>query len=560
MTTIPPTGRRLTGVVNVSSAVTALTALALLGGTMSTAVAQPTPSVTALAGVSTAAAASSAVIGSASLSVTGTNVAREVNALVVYQSPVTRTTTNMWGVEVTVVNGKVSAVNDRERARNATGTTVPAAGYVLSGHGTAADWLRTHAKVGATVSGVVPTTPVPTTPVPTLAPPTGSAVIGSASLAVAGSNVARDLNALVVYQSPLKVTTTNMWGVEASVVNGKVSAVNDREPTRSTAGTTVPTGGYLLSGHGTAAQWLRTHAKVGATVSNGPSTPVPTTPVPTTPVPTTPVPTTPAPTTPPPVGSTAPMALPVKVEALYHMMWSNSGSPQLRNTPAQVNVVNLAFLQGGGTPSMVGWGSQSEASFVADAKVLRARGVRMVISAGGAGGALNISNREAFVQGVMNLNAKLPLDGLDWDIEGAAMGSSDVVWISKRLKELRGNNFAITMAPNGSNIDQYRAIAVELNRQGALDMIGQQFYDAVVSKEAANGRVAQLVAAGIPQSKIAVGMMVGDANTYWTVEECMQAYQFIKGNYPGIRGGYLWEAGRAGTADWANRMSGMLKS
>ena len=39
------------------------------------------------------------------------------------------------------------------------------------------------------------------------------------------------------------------------------------------------------------------------------------------------------------------MALPVKVQALYHMMWSNSGSPQLRNTPTQVNVVNLAFLK-----------------------------------------------------------------------------------------------------------------------------------------------------------------------------------------------------------------------
>ena len=498
-------------------------------------------------------------MSSASLSVTGTNVARGVNALIVYTAPVTRTTTNMWGVEVTVVNGKVSAVTDRERARNETGTTVPAGGYVLSGHGTAADWLRTHAKVGATVSGVVPTAPVPTTPAPTLAPPTGSAVIGSASLTVAGTNVSRELNNLIVYKAPVSVTTTNMWGVEASVVNGKVSAVNDREPTRSTAGTTVPAGGYLLSGHGTAAQWLRTHAKVGATVSNGPSAPAPTTPAPTTPAPTTPVPTTPAPTTPAPVGSTAPMALPTKVQALYHMMWSNSGSPQLRNTPAQVNVVNLAFLQGGGTPSIVGWGSQSEASFVADAKVLRNRGVRMVISVGGAGGALNISNREAFVQGVMNLNAKLPLDGLDWDIEGAAMGSSDVVWISKRLKELRGNNFAITLAPNGSNIDQYRAIAVQLHKQGALDMIGQQFYDAVVSKEAAKGRIAQLVNAGIPQSKIGIGMMVGSTATYWTVAECVAAVRFIKASYPGLRGGYLWEAGRPGTADWANKMSGLLK-
>ncbi|MFP4897495.1 glycosyl hydrolase family 18 protein, partial [Paraburkholderia sp. EG304] len=149
------------------------------------------------------------------------------------------------------------------------------------------------------------------------------------------------------------------------------------------------------------------------------------------------------------------MGLPAKVQSLYHMMWSNSGSPQLRNLPSQVNVVNLSFLQGD-EPRLVGWGSQSEASFLADAKELRARGVRIVASIGGAGGHVNVANREAFVRGVMNVNAKLPLDGIDWDIEGSTpMAASDVVWISKRLKELRGDKFAITLAPNGSNIDQY---------------------------------------------------------------------------------------------------------
>jgi hypothetical protein len=252
------------------------------------------------------------------------------------------------------------------------------------------------------------------------------------------------------------------------------------------------------------------------------------------------------------------MALPSKVLAIYHMMWSNSGSPQLHNLPAQTNVVNLAFMQGD-PPSLVGWGSQNQASFVADAKALRKRGVRIVASVGGGGGYVNIASRERFVAGVMALNAQLPLDGLDWDLEGTAMGAADVVWISKRLKQLRGNNFAITLAPNGSNIDQYRAIAVQLQRANALDMIGQQFYDAVVSKEAARSRIAQLVRAGIPQGKIGIGMMVGSTANYWTVAECVAAVRFIEASYPGLRGGYLWEAGRAGTADWANQMSGLLK-
>ena len=375
---------------------------------------------------------------------------------------------------------------------------------------------------------------------------TGSrAVLGSSSFPVAGRNVHRKHGRLVVYKAPRARTPRTTYGVDAVVVRGKVTALKGHQPGARRRHVQVPQHGFVLSGSGAAATWLRQQARVGTSASLRRST--------------APKPGKPAPKTSAPAGSRAPMALPSKVQALYHMMWSNSGSPQLRNTPSQINVVNLAFLQGS-TPTLVGWGSQSESSFLADARALRARGVRIYASVGGAHGNVNIANREAFVQGVMRLNEKLPLDGLDWDIEGGtAMAPSDVVWISKRLKQLRGRNFGITLAPNGSNIDHYRAIAVQLHRAGALDMIGQQFYDAVVSKEAAKGRVAQLVGAGIPQSKIGIGMMVGSTNNYWTVDECIQAVRFIKSSYPGIRGGYLWEAGRAGTSDWANRLRPHLR-
>ncbi len=529
-------------------------------------------------------------VGSSSRKLTGVNVERTTNALVAYRTPLAATPTNAWGMEVGVSDGRIVSLNDRQRTSSATGTAVPAGGYVLSAHGTTADWLRAYAKVGTVVTAggravpnapaptaPAPTTPAPTTPAPTTPAPTTPAVsplvagvavaVGSASRSLTGVNIDRAVNAFVAYRSPLTVTPTNEWGLEVAVVGDRVTALNDRQVNGGVA-TPVPAGGYVLSAHGEAGDWLRGVARVGTVVTVGagtpatpaPTAPAPTTPAPTNPAPTAPTPTTPAPTTPAPAATSAPQGLPAKVQALYHMMWSNSGSPLLRNTPSQVNVVNLSFLQGD-KPRMVGWGSQSEASFIADAAALRARGVRIVASVGGAGGHVNLANRETFVQGVMELNAKVPLDGLDWDIEGSTpMAASDVVWISKRLKELRGDKFAITLAPNGSNIDQYRAIAVQLQANGALDMIGQQFYDAVVSKEAAKGRIAQLVAAGIPQSKIAVGMMVGSADVYWTVEECLTVVQFIKATYPGIRGGYLWEAGRAGTADWSTRLSSLLRS
>ncbi len=254
----------------------------------------------------------------------------------------------------------------------------------------------------------------------------------------------------------------------------------------------------------------------------------------------------------------APRALPARVVALYYMMWSNSGSPRLRRIPRGVNVVNLAFMQGD-PPAIVDWGAQGRASFVADARVLRARGVRVVASVGGSGGQVNVHNRRRFIAGVMALNAKTPLDGLDWDLEGTAMNAADIVYISRRLKQLRGRGFSITMAPNGSNIDHYRSVAVRLQRAGALSMIGQQFYDAVVSKEAARGRVAELVRAGIAQRRIAIGMMVGSASHYWTVTESATAVRHIKRSFPHVRGGYLWESGRPGTASWVRRVGALLR-
>ncbi|MEZ4226948.1 MAG: glycosyl hydrolase family 18 protein [Polyangiaceae bacterium] len=259
----------------------------------------------------------------------------------------------------------------------------------------------------------------------------------------------------------------------------------------------------------------------------------------------------------PPQDPNAPLPYPNKAVAIYHMMWSNSGSPQLSALPANANVVNLAFAQGD-PPQLVGWASQSKQSFVADAEAPRKKGVNIVISIGGAGGNVNVSHRQAFVDGIMAINSEVTLDGLDWDLEGPALVKDDVVWISKELKAKRGQNFSITMAPNGSNVDEYIPVAVALHQAGALDMIGQQFYDAVVSYGAALGRVNQMANAGIPDDRIGIGMMVGSADTYWTVSECKEAVNFIKGPHAGVRGGYLWEHGRSGTQEWADQVGALL--
>lgn len=504
-------------------------------------------------------AADTVRVGSASYRISGVDVERAADAFVVYTSAAgAATPTNVWGAEAVVINGVVTSFVDRQVTK-AGPTPIPSNGVVLSGHGAARDWLRLHARVGAPVS-----LPSRLTPVQAVS----SVLVGSSSRQLNGTDVARGIDQLIRYtRAAGTVTPTNIYGTEAVVVNGVVTSVVNRQ--RTGAGPTpIPSDGIVLSGHGTSADWLVANARIGSpVVLAGAPAPAPVTSTPTV---TAPAPVTspsPAPvTSPPPVTApapttgttgTAPMAYPTKAVAVYHMMWSNSASPRLAATPANVNVVNLAFAQGT-TPTLPGWGSQTEAEFVADAKALRARGVRIVLSVGGAGGAMEIANRSAFVAGVMAINAKVPLDGLDWDLEGPAMASSDVVAISAQLKELRGQAFAITMAPNGSNIREYLPIAQQLHAQGLLDMIGQQFYDAVVPASSARWAVGRMVSAGIPENKISIGMMVGSQDTYWTIEECLEAVRYITAAYPGVRSGYLWEAGRPGTADWADRVGGLL--
>ena len=44
-------------------------------------------------------------------------------------------------------------------------------------------------------------------------------------------------------------------------------------------------------------------------------------------------------------------------------------------------------------------------------------------------------------------------------------------------------------------------------------------------------------------------MMVADGPNHWTVPKSEAMTDALKGDFPGLRGGYLWEAGRAGTSD-----------
>ena len=151
------------------------------------------------------------------------------------------------------------------------------------------------------------------------------------------------------------------------------------------------------------------------------------------------------------------------------------------------------------------------------------------------------------------------IDGLDWDIEiGGSFPTADAIWISSQLKATYGADFAITMAPNGTNKAAYRSAAAQMHTAGCLDWIGQQYYDAAVSLSEAKGNIAEYIAAGIPASKMGVGMAVGPTYSgagYWTQQQCIDYMTDIRSTY-GIRRCYLWseEANLGSAATWVNNM------
>lgn len=292
---LPRPLRHQSRLAQVSSTVALLVSSTLLASTLTTAPASAAPAAPA-SSVATAAAsaarAATLTIGGATRSVAGTNVARKVGKLVVYSAPRSTTYKTKRGVDVVVKDGKVVSVK-RHHGRRAGRSAVPAGGFVVSGLGSSAAWLRAHAKPGAAVTSTPATGGqvgtggrVVATATPTVGAPV---VVGNGTWKLSGINVPRGVDQVVVYTAPVTVTTTNMWGVEVTVVGGKITSIVDRQVKQVASGTRVPTGGYVLSAHGSAGDWLRARAKVGGTVGYQVTVPDVVTPTPTpTPTPTTP--------------------------------------------------------------------------------------------------------------------------------------------------------------------------------------------------------------------------------------------------------------------------------
>lgn len=166
------------------------------------------------------------------------NSTREADFLVIYTGGDT-TGTNQWGYEVSVdSHGIVTKAGGNNSA-------IPKGGFVVSAHGEAKTWLTQYGKKGyyCVYNDLINTVSFSSEPIDRSY---------SKDLSFNGVNIFRQQDAIVIFtEKQGKTTGSNEWGYEVSVdKNGRVISLGGNN-------STIPTGGFVLSGHGNSATILK---------------------------------------------------------------------------------------------------------------------------------------------------------------------------------------------------------------------------------------------------------------------------------------------------------------
>ncbi|MBR0232117.1 MAG: family 10 glycosylhydrolase [Clostridia bacterium] len=185
--------------------------------------------------------------GDVRLAVSGFNVTRAADSVVIYTNSGSSTNTNKWGFEVCVDSDGIII------SAGGNNSTVPLGGFVISAHGKAISPLREAAKVGFHARYFEK--PAAVVISESYIPP-----FFSTEYSFNGVNRIRLENQIIVYTGK-SFTGTNQWGYEVCVdASGFVISLGGNN-------SAIPEGGFVVSGHGEGAALLRNCMAVGQRVS-----------------------------------------------------------------------------------------------------------------------------------------------------------------------------------------------------------------------------------------------------------------------------------------------------
>lgn len=246
--------------------------------------------------------------------------------------------------------------------------------------------------------------------------------------------------------------------------------------------------------------------------------------------------------------------------------WTYWGSPiRLTEIPDTYNTVFLFHATPvGGAPGATGavrWrmpgdGRDSAESFVADLAVFRATRTA-ILTVGGSRASLDLSTREraqVLLDSIRRIHHELGgFDGLDWNTyEGEQLPDTEqMIWVSRQLKDLYGQDFAITSPPT-----PWRAADVQACRAmveaGVLDLVCPQYYDGPRLAEASYiiDSVDDWVRAMGDPGRVGVGFGVAHADDFSTIDTARGAWCSLSGRHPGLRGVYNWNLATDERGGW----------
>lgn len=181
------------------------------------------------------------------------NRVRGEDDLIVYTSAFGESTaTNEWGSEA-VVGADNVIVSVTTGVGNA---KIPEGGFVVSGHGTMGAWVKNNMKAGQYCYFDERGMTILVTDTPTMY----GGMFFTVTRPITSFNSTRYEGDLVIYTGS-GTTGTNEWGYEAAVdKNGRIISAGGNN-------TTIPSGGFVISGHSDSAEWITKTAKVGMKAS-----------------------------------------------------------------------------------------------------------------------------------------------------------------------------------------------------------------------------------------------------------------------------------------------------
>jgi len=270
--------------------------------------------------------------------------------------------------------------------------------------------------------------------------------------------------------------------------------------------------------------------------------------------------------------------LPVNPVALYWVHWAPF--KRLVNFPTTYNIIFLFHAYpaggepvGGSTGAVVLRKPEGVIgdNYNADIATCRARGQKIVISCGGAGGQTYITSQaraDAFIASIKTINEGIggsgttnAFDGIDWNnFEGVQQGNQGawMTYVGQQLKAFYGDDFIFTSPPaafeqfEGGQAGSDRRLLAELYQGGVLDWLCPQYYDPFDLNTLANIRAASdfyntaVTVNGqsvqIPRDYIGIGFSVAPtaSSTRWSPSGAASAYTTIVSDGRTPKGAFNW--------------------